>query len=378
MKIYKSSVLFFVMTFFLIAISSTSFGANGDVLRSTLANGLKVVIVQNQLAQVVTTEVNYLVGSDEAPEGFPGMAHAQEHMMFRGSPGMSAEQLANIMALMGGEFNADTQQTVTQYFFTVPKDNLVVALNVEAMRMSGILDSQELWEQERGAIEQEVAQDISSPDYLLSMQLLAEMFSGTPYAHDALGTRPSFEKTTSAMLKEFYRTWYVPNNAVLVIVGDVDPQKTLALVKELFEPIPRHIIPARPSFKLQPLKASFISFDTDLPYGLAVVAYRLPGFDSPDYAAGMILADILDSKRGNLYTLVTEGKALFTTFDGGVLPKAAYGYALVAFPQESDGAALNARSKACGVDPRISAPPDAGDRLAQEDPASRNHGESAE
>ena len=146
MKNRKHPVLFIVMTLVLIAISSTSFGANGDVLRSTLANGMKVVIIENQLAPVVTTEVNYLVGSNESPEGFPGMAHAQEHMMFRGSSGLSAAQLSNIMALMGGDFNADTQQTVTQYFFTVPKDNLDVALNVEAIRMRDVLDSQELWE----------------------------------------------------------------------------------------------------------------------------------------------------------------------------------------------------------------------------------------
>lgn len=340
MKIRKSPVFTFLFVLFLIAFSSLSFGANGDVLRATLANGLKVVIIENQLAPVVTTEVNYLVGSDEAPEGFTGMAHAQEHMMFRGSPGLSAAQLSNIMALMGGDFNADTQQTVTQYFFTVPKDNLDVALNVEATRMRDVLDSQELWEQERGAIEQEVAQDISSPDYLFSMQLLAEMFAGTPYAHDALGTRPSFQKTTGAMLKEFHHTWYAPNNAILVIVGDVDPRRTLALVKELFEPIPSRPVSARPAINLQPLKAASIAFDTDLPYGLAVVAYRLPGFDSPDFAAGTILADALDSKRGNLYALVPEGKALFTTFDGGALPKAAYGYALAAFPQGGNGTAL--------------------------------------
>ncbi|HYA89021.1 MAG TPA: pitrilysin family protein [Nitrospirota bacterium] len=340
MKILKSPLLFFLSTVFLVIFPLTSFGENGDVLRSTLANGLKVVIIQNQLAPVVTTEVNYLVGSNETPEGFPGMAHAQEHMMFRGSPGLSAVQLANIMALMGGEFNADTQQTVTQYYFTVPKDNLDVALNVEAMRMRDVLDTQELWEQERGAIEQEVTQDISNPDYLLSMQLLAEMFAGTPYAHDALGTRPSFEKTTGAMLKEFHHTWYAPNNAILVIAGDVDLQKTLALVKELFEPIPSRSVPARPVVKLQPLKADFIAFDTDLPYGLAVVAYRLPGYDSPDYAAGTILADALDSKRGELYALASEGKALSTTFDSSALPKAGYGYALAAFPQDGDGAAF--------------------------------------
>jgi zinc protease len=84
------------------------------VLRSELANGLRVVIVRNELAPVATTVVNYRVGSDEAPPGFPGMAHAQEHMMFRGSPGLSADQLADIAAAMGGRFDADTQQTVTQ------------------------------------------------------------------------------------------------------------------------------------------------------------------------------------------------------------------------------------------------------------------------
>jgi len=314
--------------------------ADKDVLRASLANGLRVVIVKNALAPVVTTEVNYLVGSNEAPEGFPGMAHAQEHMMFRGSPGMSAAQLSNIIALMGGDFNADTQQTVTQYFFTVPKDALDVALKVEAVRMQGVLNTQELWEQERGAIEQEVAQDLSTPDYVFSMRLLAEMFAGTPYAHDALGTRPSFQKTTGAMLKQFFDSWYAPNNAILVIVGDVDQQKTLEKVKDLFGAIPKRTLPDRPAVKLQPVKPATIAFDTDLSYGLAVAAYRLPGFDSPDYATGQILADVLDSRRGNLYTLVVEGKSLFTGFDGGTLPKAAYGYAFAAFPPGGDGKGL--------------------------------------
>ncbi|MBV8844230.1 MAG: insulinase family protein, partial [Bryobacterales bacterium] len=207
---------------------------SGDVVRDTLSNGLQVVIVRNRLAPVVTTVLNYKVGANETTDGFPGMAHAQEHMMFRGSADLSAGQLAQIASAMGGEFNADTQQTVTQYFFTVPSEDADLALHVEAIRMRGVLNSDQLWSQERGALEQEVAQDLSNPQYVFYTRLLTSMFRGTPYAHDALGTKASFEKTTGEMLKKFHETWYVPNNAALVVVGDVQPEQLLATVKQLF------------------------------------------------------------------------------------------------------------------------------------------------
>ncbi len=211
------------------AATETPFGPQTEVVRSTLDNGLQVIIVRNELAPVVSISVNYLVGSDEAPAGFPGLAHAQEHMMFRGGPGLTADQLANIGAVMGGDFNADTRESITQYLFTVPADDLSVALHVEALRMKAVDDSVQGWDQERGAIEQEVAQDMSDPAYVLYTQLRGVAFAGTPYAHDALGTRPSFDKTTAQMLKQFYGTWYgLANAAIMVIVGDVDPQQTLA------------------------------------------------------------------------------------------------------------------------------------------------------
>ena len=338
-KITRTARLF-IIAILSIGIFSHSAPAADDIVRATLKNGLRVVIVKNTLAPVVTTEVNYLVGSNEAPEGFPGMAHAQEHMMFRGSPGLSADQLSTIIASLGGEFNADTQQTVTQYFLTVPSQDLDIALNIEATRMRGVLDTDELWNDERGAIEQEVAQDLSNPTYVFSTRLLQELYAGTPYAHDALGTRESFQKTTGAMLKKFYDAWYAPNNAILVIVGDIEPHGVLEKVRELFESIPERPVPPRPEIRLQPVKPSTIKLETDLPYGLAIVAYRLPGFDNPDYVAGQILADVLDSSRGKLYDLVIEGKALSTGFDSDALPKAASGYASASFPQGGDGAAL--------------------------------------
>src|SRR5665213_419574 len=252
---------------------------NQNILRAVLGNGLRVIIVRNPLAPVVSTVINYEVGSEEAPPGFPGMAHAQEHMMFRGSPGLDAAQLARLSAAIGGDFNADTQQMATQYFFTTPLEDLDIALHIEALRMAGIDSTEKLWGQERGAIEQEVAQDLSNPDYVFYTNLLALVFKGTPYAYDALGSRPSFDKTTGAMLKKFHDTWYVPNNAILVIVGDVQPSAALAKVKTLFDNIPQGNLPLRPPFKFQPVEPQTIRIDTDQPSGMPVLPIRMPGSD---------------------------------------------------------------------------------------------------
>src|ERR1700740_227583 len=121
--------------------------------------------------------------------------------MFRGSPGPTADQLADIGSVLGGDFNADTREGLTQYLFTVPAEDLDVALHIESLRRRSALNTEKEWSQERGAIEQEVAQDLLKPGYSLASKLRARMFAGPPYAHDALGTRPSFQKTTAAMLR---------------------------------------------------------------------------------------------------------------------------------------------------------------------------------
>ncbi|MGB8369083.1 MAG: M16 family metallopeptidase [Limisphaerales bacterium] len=310
------------------------------VLRTTLTNGLQVIIVHNRLAPVVTTMINYCVGSDECPAGFPGTAHATEHMMFRGSPGLSADQLAAISAAFGGDDNADTQQAVTQYFFTTPAENLAVALRVEATRMRDLLPDESLWKKERGAIEQEVAQDLSNPEYVFYEQLLAAVFKGSPYEHSPLGTRPSFDKTTGAMLRKFHNTWYVPNNAILVIVGNVEPQKVLEQVKTVFGGIPAAQLPARPEFNFGTVKPDTLKLDTDLPNGLTAITFRFPGADGPDFAAAQILSDVLSSQRGKLYGLVPEGKALSVEFDYETLQKSGLGYAIAGFPAGGDSTNL--------------------------------------
>ena len=320
--------------------------ADGEVLRATLANGLRVIVVRNSLAPVVTTSVNYLVGSDEAPVGFPGTAHAEEHMMFRGSPGLTADQLADIGSVLGGDFNADTREGLTQYLYTVPAEDLDVALHIEALRMRAALNTAKEWSQERGAIEQEVAQDLSEPGYVLYSKLRARLFGGTPYAHDALGTRPSFEKTTAEMLQSFHQTWYAPNNAILVIAGDVDPPGALSEVKSLFGDIRAKKLPARPAVRPRAIAPGSFTVDTDRPSGTLMIALRTPGPRSADFAALEVLADVLSNRRFDLYGLVPQGKALAAEFALDPLPQAGIAYAVASFTAGSDSHALEGEVRA--------------------------------
>jgi zinc protease len=328
-----------LVTLLFLAAAPSSRAADTVPTRSTLPNGMRVVIIRNTLAPVATVEANFMVGGNETPDGFPGMAHAQEHMAFRGCKGMTADQTSAIFALLGGDNNADTQQNITQYFETVPSADVDVALEAQAACLRGIDDSQTEWDQERGAIEQEVARDLSNPTYKFLDRLNADLFAGTPYAHDALGTRPSFDKTTGVMLKEFADKWYTPSNMILIVVGDVDPAATLEKIKKLYGDIPSHPLPPHPAITLQSVKSESFTLDSNLPYVLGFVAWRMPGTSSPDYAAMQILSDVLASQRADLYGMVPAGKALAAEFGlGEAYPKASVAFGLVAQPAGVDAA----------------------------------------
>jgi len=281
-----------------------------NVTRATLANGLQVVIIRDTLAPVVATWLNYRAGSNEEPA--TGIAHAQEHMMFRGSRSLSASQFHETTAITGGNFNADTQSAVTQYFFEMPAQYLDIALSLEASRAQKILDTEALWNQERGAITQEVTSANSSAIFRLLDKSVKHVFAGTPYANFGLGTVEGFKKMHAADLKTYYDKWYHPNNAVFVIVGDVDPQKTLAKVRALFGKIPAKPLPARPTVRLRPLTPVTLTDDSDDPITFAVLAYRVPGNRSKDFFAQKILNDVLNNPRGALGSLRFSGKSLQT------------------------------------------------------------------
>src|SRR5438093_13284493 len=147
------------------------------------------------------------------------------------------------------------------------------------------------------------------------------------------------------MLKGFHSNWYARNNVILTVVVDVDLAAALAKIKRFYEPIPRRAVPGRPKIQLQPVKPTTIAIDSDLLYGIAAVAYRLPGYDDPDFAAGVVLADALDSRRGDLYGVAAAGRSLGAGFDASALPKAGFGYAHAEFPPGKDSSTLIAEKK---------------------------------
>ncbi|HEY0380968.1 MAG TPA: pitrilysin family protein [Candidatus Elarobacter sp.] len=315
-----------------------------DVTRATLSNGLQVVVLRDTLAPVVSTWMNYLAGADEEP--ITGIAHAQEHMLFRGSKTLTASQFADTTAITGGTFNADTQSQITQYFFEMPSQYLDIALNLERSRATGVLDSQKLWDQERGAITQEVTQDYSNAVFRLFTKTVEHMFVGTPYADFGLGTVASFKKIQAADLKRFYDRWYHPNNAIYVIAGNVDPQQTIAKVKKLFGDIPAAKLPARHPVHLQPLTPQTLHDNSSDPITLGFVAYRVPGYNGKDYFASQILNDVLNSQRGALYELQATGKALGIFAQSVTYPEAGMTFVGSAVPVTTTGESAIADLKA--------------------------------
>jgi zinc protease len=277
-------------------------------VRATLANGMHVVLLRNTLAPVVTTMMSYGVGSDD--DTMPGIAHATEHMLFRGTSTLSAGQLADVAARMGAEYNAMTTFQDTLYYYKLPSSYLDVALRIEADRMTHATMRAADWATERGAIEQEIRAQESSPVFRVSTKLKATFFAGTPIATASGGTVASFEKMTAADIAAFYHTWYLPANATLIVAGDIDPEQALARVHAHFDAIPSGTLPARTPIDAPPLASTTVEDSIDFPFGFGVLAYRMPGTDAADYAASQVLATVFQSGRGALGDLSASGKEL--------------------------------------------------------------------
>lgn len=307
----------------------TAASPGGHVTQATLANGLRVVVVPNHLAPVATTSLLYEVGSND--DTIPGIAHATEHMMFRGTPEITSDQFATIATRIGAEYNAQTTNTYTRYYFTVPASYVDVVLRLEADRMAHASIDQTAWKNERGAIEQEVKAHLASPlAKVLTETNQAYYGANSPWARDTVGQIAGFQKMQASDIAAFYHTWYAPNNALLVVAGDVDPDAVIASARRFFGEIPPVRVPAHPPLPTAPLSKTELAERVDFPVPIAARLLRLPGTDSPDYGATDVLFGVFGSKRSAFSDLTLRGKDVIALSFASAMPQGGSGVFFVA------------------------------------------------
>lgn len=222
--------------------TETAFIAEADGIREfRLANHLKVLLVENRVAPVVTVLVLYKVGSRNEAVGHTGSTHLLEHMMFKGTPTFNKDrntQIAATLQKIGADFNATTWYDRTNYFETVPSDQLELAIQLEADRMRNSLIADADRQSEMTVVRNELERGQNEPALVLDEAVYATAFREHPYHHPTIGWRADVENVPTARLKTFYDTFYHPNNATVIIVGDFDEAQTLSLIEKHFGAYP--------------------------------------------------------------------------------------------------------------------------------------------
>jgi len=261
---------------------------------STLKNGLKVLLKEIHTAPLISQWVWYRVGSKDEATGQTGVSHWVEHMQFKGTPRFAASVLDKAIAREGGQWNAFTYLDWTTYYETMPAARIDLALTLEADRMvNSEFDPQEV-ESERTVIISEREGSENEPLFLLGEAIQHAAFRVHPYHHEVIGDMADLHSLTRDDLYRHYRSYYLPNNAVLAMAGDFKTDEMLARITELYEPIPSGPAPRR-LVRPEPEQPGEIRLSVEGP-GETVfmqVAYRAPAASDPDFFALAVLDSLL-------------------------------------------------------------------------------------
>ncbi|MBV8425069.1 MAG: insulinase family protein [Candidatus Eremiobacteraeota bacterium] len=279
------------------------------VSAKTLANGLKAVVVQSHAAPVVEVAMWYGFGANQETAGKTGLAHALEHMMFRGTPSLSDAGLDDVIARIGAQVNAETNNDVTHFYALVPRDRLSLWLRIEADRMQHLSLNENLWKLERGAVLQEYAADYSDPIGKLVMSVNRAAYGDRDaLGRGALGVRSDIEHATTADLRAYYQRWYAPNNAVLVMTGDVKPSDAFALAEQAFGGINRRNVP-RPLAKAAAAHSgATIAQTADVAFTTVDFAYAIPGQTDRAVIAPILIALACEDARSPIRSALVNAQ----------------------------------------------------------------------
>ena len=271
------------------------------VVAATLDNGLRVLLLEDHRSPIVSFQVWYRVGSRNEQRGHTGIAHFLEHMMFKGTPTYGPRSFARLVEQNGGQDNAFTSQDVTSYYVNIVSEKLELVADLESDRMTNLLlDPKEIESERQVVIEERRTRTEDDPNGFLSEEVDALAFRAHAYGQPVIGWMEDLTRITPEEIRAFYKTYYVPNNALVVAVGDFKAPALMEKIKERFGRIPRGAAPP-PVTAVEPVQNGerrvVVRKEAQLP--IVYLAYPVPNQTSTDAPALEMLSTVLSSGRSS-------------------------------------------------------------------------------
>src|SRR5882672_1656793 len=295
----RTVVSVLLLTVLLLAASAAP--AADRVVASTLDNGLRVLLLEDHRSPIVSFQVWYRVGSRDEQRGATGIAHFLEHMMFKGTPTRGPKQFARLVEENGGQDNAFTSQDVTSYFVDIAADKLDLVIELEADRMQNLtLDPKQIASEREVVIEERRTRTEDDPGGFLGEEVGSIAFKAHPYGYPIIGWMEDIKRITPDEIRAFYKTYYVPNNAIVVAVGDFKAPETLEKIRRRFGRIARGRVPP-PVVAVEPPQNGerrvAVRKQAELP--IVYLAWHVPNQRSNDAPALEVLSTILAGGRAS-------------------------------------------------------------------------------
>jgi zinc protease len=285
-----------------------------EVQEQNLANGLKLLMYEDHSVPVAAVEVWYHVGSKDEKPGRSGFAHLFEHIMFKGSAHLAPEEHRTFITSIGGVYNAGTSFDTTVYYEAFPSNYLERILWMEADRLSSLDVSEENFKSERDVVKEERRLRIDNPPFGRLLEVvLQNTYKVHPYHILSIGSLADLDAATLQDVRDFHSTYYVPNNATLVVSGDFDPTQVKTWVEKYFGPIPKgkpipRDIPKEPA---QTAERRLVDYHANTPLPAAILTYHVPEATSPDVYALQVASNILsEGQSSRLYRRLVYDKQI--------------------------------------------------------------------
>ena len=299
---YNRTVRIAILPLLIVSLLAPSAARAADrVVAATLDNGLRVLLLEDQRSPIVSFQLWYRVGSRNEHRGSTGIAHFLEHLMFKGTPSHGPKEFARLVEQNGGQNNAFTSQDVTSYYVDIAADKLDLVIELEADRMQNLLlDPKEIASEREVVIEERRTRTEDDPSGFLGEEVSSIGFKAHPYGAPIIGWMDDIKRVTPEEIRAFYKSYYVPNNAIVVAVGAFRAADALEKIKKRFGRIPRGKVPP-PILAVEPTQNGerrvLVKKQAELP--IVYMAWHVPNHTSDDAVALEVLSTILAGGRAS-------------------------------------------------------------------------------